>query len=55
MYILSDNERYELSAESLGVASRVGVSGDVLWSFLYFVTFGPFFPPLEVCPLKISC
>ena len=26
---------------------RVGVSGDILWSFLVFVAFGLFFPPLE--------
>ena len=34
------------------VVSGSGVSGDVLWSFLVFVAFGIFFPPLEESLLK---
>ena len=36
----------------LVVSGRVGVSGDVLWSFLVFVAFVIFFPPLEESLLK---
>ena len=37
----------------LVVSGRVGVSGDVLWAFLVFVSFGLFFPPTRRVPLKI--
>ena len=37
----------------LVVSGRVGVSGDVLWSFLVFVAFGLFFSPTRRVPLKI--
>ena len=37
----------------LVVCCRVGVSGDVLWSFLVFVAFGIFFSPTRIVPLKI--
>ena len=36
----------------LCVTGRVGVSGDVLWSFLVFVSFG-LFSPTRIVPLKI--
>ena len=35
------------------VTGSVGVSGDVLWSFLVFVAFGLFFSPTRRVPLKI--
>ena len=37
----------------LVVSGRVGVSGDVLWSFLVFVAFGLFFSPTGTVPLNI--
>ena len=37
----------------LVVSGRVGVSGDVLWSFLVLVSFGIFFSPTRRVPLKI--
>ena len=36
----------------LCVTRRVGVSGDVLWSFLVFIAFGLFFSPTRRVPLN---